>query len=197
MTVIMHGSMARSLAFILANKLQSSTLLATQLTRLFIEAYEVGRGGAGGLGGRGGAVERWGCCDGRLVGCRWALPRGGASKGWLPLRSWACCAAPPHTHPAHPFPLLTTPLPHCLLPPPPCLPPLPPVAAAAAAPQQDQPCLVEAAVADLQAVMERDPACTSSVHPLLFFKGYQVWEWGWWSGECRVGVECRVGGGAG
>lgn len=44
MTVIMHSSLQRSLAFILANKLQSSTLLGTQLTRLFVEAYEV-RGG--------------------------------------------------------------------------------------------------------------------------------------------------------
>lgn len=41
MTVIMHSSLGRSLAFILANKLQSSTLLGTQLTRLFVEAYEV------------------------------------------------------------------------------------------------------------------------------------------------------------
>lgn len=41
MTVIMHSSLQRSLAFILANKLQSSTLLGTQLTRLFVEAYEV------------------------------------------------------------------------------------------------------------------------------------------------------------
>jgi serine O-acetyltransferase len=41
MTVIMHPNLQRSLAFILANKLQSSTLLGTQLTRLFVEAYEV------------------------------------------------------------------------------------------------------------------------------------------------------------
>jgi hypothetical protein len=41
MTVIMHSGLDRSLAFILANKLQSSTLLGTQLTRLFVEAYEV------------------------------------------------------------------------------------------------------------------------------------------------------------
>lgn len=45
MTVIMHSSLARSLAFILANKLQSSTLLGTQLTRLFVEAYEASAGG--------------------------------------------------------------------------------------------------------------------------------------------------------
>ena len=45
MTVIMHSSMQRSLAFILANKLQSSTLLGTQLTRLFVEAYEVSEAG--------------------------------------------------------------------------------------------------------------------------------------------------------
>ena len=46
MTVIMHPSLGRSLAFILANKLQSSTLLGTQLTRLFLEAYEVRGPGA-------------------------------------------------------------------------------------------------------------------------------------------------------
>ena len=39
---------------------------------------------------------------------------------------------------------------------------------------QDDPSLVEAAVADLQAVLDRDPACDSYVKPLLFFKGFQV-----------------------
>lgn len=39
---------------------------------------------------------------------------------------------------------------------------------------QDDPSLVEAAVADLQAVVERDPACETFVQPLLFFKGFQV-----------------------
>lgn len=40
MTVIMHATLEKSMAFLLANKLASSTLLATQLTRLFMEAYE-------------------------------------------------------------------------------------------------------------------------------------------------------------
>lgn len=40
MTVIMHRSMEKSMAFLLANKLQSTTLLGTQLSRLIIEAYE-------------------------------------------------------------------------------------------------------------------------------------------------------------
>lgn len=42
MTVIMHATLEKSMAFLLANKLASSTLLGTQLTRLFMEAYEVG-----------------------------------------------------------------------------------------------------------------------------------------------------------
>lgn len=98
MTVIMHSSMARSLAFILANKLQSSTLLGTQLTRLFVEAYE------------------------------------------------------------------------------------------------DDPSLVDAAVADLQAVVERDPACETYVQPLLFFKGFQalqahrVGHWMWQRGRKSLAV---------
>lgn len=40
--------------------------------------------------------------------------------------------------------------------------------------RQDDPSLIEAAVADLQAVLERDPACDTYVKPLLFFKGFQV-----------------------
>ena len=180
MTVIMHGSMARSLAFILANKLQSSTLLATQLTRLFIEAYEVGR--------------RWGgrCCGGVGEGTLWWWGSGGwrcqdccaATIGCL--RQNACCAVP--CWPPHP-PLIPRSPPAdfaAAVLPPPCAPP--PCAPPAAA-LQDQPCLVEAAVADLQAVMERDPACTSSVHPLLFFKGYQVGAGTgvWVDGSGRVG----------
>lgn len=98
MTVIMHSSLQRSLAFILANKLQSSTLLGTQLTRLFVEAYE------------------------------------------------------------------------------------------------DDPSLIEAAVADLQAVVERDPACDTYVKPLLFFKGFQaiqahrVGHWMWMRGRKALAV---------
>lgn len=42
MTVIMHATLEKSMAFLLANKLASPTLLGTQLTRLFMEAYEVG-----------------------------------------------------------------------------------------------------------------------------------------------------------
>lgn len=40
MTVIMHASLGKGLAFLLANKLASSTLLGTQLTQLIVEAYE-------------------------------------------------------------------------------------------------------------------------------------------------------------
>lgn len=48
-------------------------------------------------------------------------------------------------------------------------------------PPQDDPSLVEAAVADLQAVVERDPACDTYVKPLLFFKGFQASSSrGWW-----------------
>lgn len=49
---------------------------------------------------------------------------------------------------------------------------------------QDDPSLVEAAVADLQAVVERDPACETFVQPLLFFKGFQV------GAACVQGSSC-------
>lgn len=35
------------------------------------------------------------------------------------------------------------------------------------------PSLIEGAAADLQAVLDRDPACNSALEPLLFFKGFQ------------------------
>jgi hypothetical protein len=135
MTVIMHSSLQRSLAFILANKLQSSTLLGTQLTRLFLEAYEVG--------------ARWwlhalnsslhmACWHGqvsvlvaRVLQCLLSCTQQGCLCGGR-----HCCR-----------------LPHS---------------------PQDDPSLVEAAAADLQAVIDRDPACDSFVQPLLFFKGFQV-----------------------
>jgi serine O-acetyltransferase len=59
---------------------------------------------------------------------------------------------------------------------------------------QDDPSLVEAAVADLQAVVERDPACDSHVQPLLFFKGFQalqahrVAHWMWARGRKSLAV---------
>ena len=37
--ILMHHSLDRSMAFLLANKLASRTLLATQLQRLFNDAY--------------------------------------------------------------------------------------------------------------------------------------------------------------
>jgi len=40
MTVIMHATMEKSMAFLLANKLASTTLLGTQLARLIKEAYD-------------------------------------------------------------------------------------------------------------------------------------------------------------
>ena len=78
MTVIMHSSLEKSLAFLLANKLANPTLLGVQLTRLILEAY----------------------------------------KG--------------------------------------------------------DPSLAEACVADLNAVYERDPACDTYLHGLVFFKGFQA-----------------------
>jgi serine O-acetyltransferase len=39
---------------------------------------------------------------------------------------------------------------------------------------ESNPDLAEAAAVDLIAVRERDPACASIAHPLLFFKGYQA-----------------------
>ena len=39
---------------------------------------------------------------------------------------------------------------------------------------QENPSLVEDSAADLQATLNRDPACKSMLEPLLFFKGYQA-----------------------
>ncbi len=37
---------------------------------------------------------------------------------------------------------------------------------------RDHPALVTSAVADLDAILERDPACTSALEPLLYYKGF-------------------------
>ena len=53
----------------------------------------------------------------------------------------------------------------------------------------EDPALTEAAEADLQAVLERDPACRGLVQPFLFFKGflalqtYRVAHWLWGQGR--------------
>lgn len=78
LTLLMHSGLDRALAFLLGNKLASQTLMATQMVRLVLEAYE------------------------------------------------------------------------------------------------DEPELIEAAAADLQAVKDRDPACESFLHCMLFFKGFQA-----------------------
>ena len=98
MSVIMHSTMDKSLAFIVSNKLQSPTFLGTQLMRLALEAYE------------------------------------------------------------------------------------------------DEPEILEAAVADLQAVADRDPACETFVQCLLFFKGFQaiqvyrIAHWLWKRGRRSLAV---------
>ena len=98
MSVIMHASIDKSLAFLVSNKLQSPTLLGTQLMRLILEAYE------------------------------------------------------------------------------------------------DDPEILEAAVADIQAVFDRDPACETYVQCLLFFKGFQaihvyrVAHWMWKKGRKRLAL---------
>src|SRR6202012_1091998 len=38
----------------------------------------------------------------------------------------------------------------------------------------DDPCIVEAAKADIAAVLDRDPACTRLIEPLLYFKGFHA-----------------------
>jgi serine O-acetyltransferase len=54
---------------------------------------------------------------------------------------------------------------------------------------EDEPSIVEAAVADLRAVFERDPACKGYVQPFLFFKGFlalqthRVGHWLWTQGR--------------
>jgi len=53
----------------------------------------------------------------------------------------------------------------------------------------DDPCIVEAAKADITAVLERDPACDRLIEPLLYFKGFHAIQahrlnhWLWNHGE--------------
>jgi serine O-acetyltransferase len=53
----------------------------------------------------------------------------------------------------------------------------------------DDPCIVEAAKADITAVLERDPACDRLIEPLLYFKGFhaiqahRLTHWLWLNGE--------------
>src|SRR6201995_2990728 len=53
----------------------------------------------------------------------------------------------------------------------------------------DDPCIVEAAKADIAAVLERDPACDRLIEPLLYFKGFHAIQahrlnhWLWNHGE--------------
>ena len=123
MTVIMHASLEKSMAFLLANKLASPTLLGTQLTRLFMEAYEVRGGGAGGgalcaLGVRHRAQEK--PSSGGVPG---GEARGAEER--TPVRE---THTPPPMHPATPPPMhpSTPPSPRLAPPPPPpCLCPCP------------------------------------------------------------------------
>lgn len=53
----------------------------------------------------------------------------------------------------------------------------------------DDPCIVEAAKADIMAVLERDAACSRLIEPLLYFKGFHAIQahrlnhWLWHNGE--------------
>jgi serine O-acetyltransferase len=53
----------------------------------------------------------------------------------------------------------------------------------------DDPCIVEAAKADIAAVLDRDPACSRLLEPLLYFKGFHAIQahrlnhWLWHHGE--------------
>lgn len=104
MTVITHSSMERGMAFLLANKLASGTLLATQLTSLISQAYA------------------------------------------------------------------------------------------------DDPELLDACVADIQAVKDRDPACFTHVQCLLFFKGFQAmqayrvahWMWNRGRKSLALALQSRI-----
>ena len=53
--ILMHHSLEKSMAFLLANKLASRTLLATQLIQLITEAYQ---------------ADKVGTCAARLGPCR-------------------------------------------------------------------------------------------------------------------------------
>jgi serine O-acetyltransferase len=54
---------------------------------------------------------------------------------------------------------------------------------------EDDPCIVEAAKADIAAVLDRDPACSRLIEPLLYFKGFHAIQahrlnhWLWQNGE--------------
>jgi serine O-acetyltransferase len=54
---------------------------------------------------------------------------------------------------------------------------------------EDDSCLVEAAKADIAAVLDRDPACTRLIEPFLYFKGFHAIQthrlahWLWGNGE--------------
>jgi len=54
---------------------------------------------------------------------------------------------------------------------------------------EDDGCIVEAAKADISAVLERDPACTRLIEPFLYFKGFHAIQahrlnhWLWHHGE--------------
>lgn len=53
----------------------------------------------------------------------------------------------------------------------------------------DDPCIVEAAKADIAAVLDRDPACSRLLEPMLYFKGFHAIQahrlnhWLWHNGE--------------
>lgn len=53
----------------------------------------------------------------------------------------------------------------------------------------DDPCMIEAAKADIMAVLDRDPACTRLIEPFLYFKGFHAIQvhrlahWLWHHGE--------------
>lgn len=53
----------------------------------------------------------------------------------------------------------------------------------------DDPCIVEAAKADIVAVLDRDPACSRLLEPMLYFKGFHAIQahrlnhWLWHNGE--------------
>ncbi|MBB5353101.1 serine O-acetyltransferase [Haloferula luteola] len=57
---------------------------------------------------------------------------------------------------------------------------------------EDHPWIVASAARDLTAIVERDPACDSPLHPLMFFKGflaistYRISHQFWISGRCAM-----------
>jgi hypothetical protein len=132
-SILGQPNLERSVSFLLANKLASSTMLGTQLMRLIQDAYE----------------------DDEVSACVSvpASPQCTRASTLLPTlsrtgRQQALCHPAPSAR--HDCVSLTPPVP---------------------SPPQD---IMASCSADIQAVLDRDPACDKYTQCLLYFKGFQA-----------------------